>query len=250
MSTKSIVGILAVLLVLIGALVAIGQPWKGSTPPEPPPPPILTTKDLIKQHWKEILAAASAPPIGNPTAPYTMVEIGDFQCPECGKMEPVVKRLVEGSQGKVKLYFINFPLPMHPHAREAALASLAAADQGKYWQMYNMLYGNQDELILSEIEYNARSIPGLDTNRLAKDAVSEKEANKLMQQLQLDSNLQIVFTPTIIVTPSDGSDPSLYVGSKGQKGTPGIEALAAASPWGISHAQTASAPAPAAPAAP
>jgi protein-disulfide isomerase len=196
----------------------------------------------MKQHWKDILAASSAPPIGNPDAPYTMVEIGDFECPQCGTMEPIIKRLIESSGGKVKLYFINFPLPMHPHAHEAAIASLAAAEQGKYWQMYDMLYGNQDELIMSEIQYNARNIHGFNSSQFAKDIVSPKVNMKLAQQLQVVNNLQIEFTPTVIVSPSDGSDPVLYVGSKGQKGTPGVIQLAAAPPWDGVQAQTASAP--------
>ena len=233
MSKTGIAGVLGVLIVLVGIMFVISKPYATAPPPQPTPPPITLTKEAIQQNWKEILANVSSPAYGNPKAPYTMVEIGDFQCPQCGKMEPVVKALVDRSGGKVNLYFINYPIPsIHPHANDAALIGLAAADQGKFWPMYDLMYGNQDELIPTEIEYNARAIPGLDAKRLAKDAASSKDAAILGKQVQFLNHLGVQYTPTFLVNTPDGSHPALYVGSKGQAGTPGLMTAAQAPPWG------------------
>ncbi len=92
---------------------------------------------------------------GNPEAPVTVVEYGDFECPYCAAAAPVLRQLVEESDGGVRLIFRNFPLPsVHPHALTAALAAEAAGAQGAYWKMHDLLYTKQDRL-------DDRSLAGL-----------------------------------------------------------------------------------------
>lgn len=79
------------------------------------------------------------------TGEVQVVEFGDFQCPACGQAHPDVKKLNEEFEGKITFVFRNFPLPGHANARAAAEAAEAAGDQGKYWEMHNMLFETQSQ---------------------------------------------------------------------------------------------------------
>jgi protein-disulfide isomerase len=84
---------------------------------------------------------------GPATAPITLVEYGDYQCPYCGQAYPIVKELQERLGKKLRFVFRNFPLStMHPHAEHAAEAAETAGAHGKFWEMHDMLYENQEAL--------------------------------------------------------------------------------------------------------
>ena len=80
---------------------------------------------------------------GNPDAPVTLEEFGDFQCPPCGQFAVFVEELLREYDSRLRVVFRNFPLPAHEHAREAALAAEAAGFQGKFWEMHDTLYREQ-----------------------------------------------------------------------------------------------------------
>jgi protein-disulfide isomerase len=83
---------------------------------------------------------------GNASAPATLVEYGDFQCPACGLYFPIVEETYQAlGPEKVRMVFRNFPLPQHGNAIPAAKAAEAAAIQNKYWEMYELLYKNQKD---------------------------------------------------------------------------------------------------------
>src|ERR1700739_3953279 len=84
---------------------------------------------------------------GPATAPLTLVEYGDYQCPYCGAAYPVVKQLQKTLGNKLRFVCRNFPLTQsHPYARVAAEAAEAAALQGKFWEMHDQIYEHQDFL--------------------------------------------------------------------------------------------------------
>src|SRR5712692_383249 len=84
---------------------------------------------------------------GGADAPLTLVEYGDYQCPYCGAVHPVVKRLQHALGKKLRFVFRNFPLTQaHPYAMVAAEAAEAAALRGKFWEMHDFIYENQDDL--------------------------------------------------------------------------------------------------------
>ena len=84
---------------------------------------------------------------GNSAAPCTLVEYGDYECPHCGRAYPIVKRLQEHFGDKLLFVFRNFPLTRsHPHAESAAETAEFAAPQGKFWEMHDLLFENQDRL--------------------------------------------------------------------------------------------------------
>src|SRR5436190_5521689 len=84
---------------------------------------------------------------GAPDAPLMLVEYGDYQCPYCGEAHPVVKQLQKAFGKKLRFVFRNFPLTQaHPYALIAAEAAEAAALQGKFWEMHDLIYENQLDL--------------------------------------------------------------------------------------------------------
>jgi protein-disulfide isomerase len=86
--------------------------------------------------------------MGSPTAPVEVLEFGDFECPSCGQFanltEPDIRtRMV--NTGQVRMRFLDFPLAMHKNTWDASLAASCANDQGKFWEMHDQIYMNQDK---------------------------------------------------------------------------------------------------------
>lgn len=75
----------------------------------------------------------------------TVVEFGDYQCPACGQAHPHLKQLQTAFPGKITFVFRNFPLPQHKNALISAEVAEAAGAQGKYWEMHDKLYENQED---------------------------------------------------------------------------------------------------------
>jgi len=85
--------------------------------------------------------------IRNPSGAVTLVEYGDFQCPHCGRAHPILNELIERMGDDIRFVFRHFPLTQsHPDAQSAAEAAEAAAAQGKFWEMHDALYENQQAL--------------------------------------------------------------------------------------------------------
>ena len=84
---------------------------------------------------------------GNPSGAVTLVEYGDFQCPHCGRAYPIVEKLLQEMGDDIRFVFRHFPLSqIHPDAQAAAEAAECAAAQGKFWEMHDALYENQQAL--------------------------------------------------------------------------------------------------------
>jgi protein-disulfide isomerase len=90
--------------------------------------------------------------LGPSHAPITLVEYGDFECPNCKQAAPAVKLLLKRFNGRVRLVWRHFPLEeVHPHALQAALASEVAAAQDKFWPMHDLLFDNQQHLKVPQL---------------------------------------------------------------------------------------------------
>ena len=81
--------------------------------------------------------------LGNPGAKVTLVEYADFECPACAEYYPLVKQLANDYTDKILFVYRYFPLPQHANAIPTAKASEAAGDQGKFWEMHDLLFDNQ-----------------------------------------------------------------------------------------------------------
>src|SRR5258706_10695018 len=118
---------------------------------------------------------------GNESALVTLVEYADYQCPYCGSMYPVIKQLQKSLGKKLRFVFRNFPLiQSHPYAMIAAEAAEAAALQGKFWQMHNLLFEHQEELDPDILPSWAESI-GVDINQFAT-AITEGGVKKRIEE--------------------------------------------------------------------
>jgi protein-disulfide isomerase len=119
------------------------------------------------------IPVAGAPVRGPEDARITLVEFSDFECPYCSAAVKQVDLVMAAYPKDIKLIYKQFPLSMHPHAELAAEASLAARDQGKFWEMYEILFKNYRRLSSDTILAMAKEI-GLDMDKFKADLVSGK----------------------------------------------------------------------------
>ncbi|MBI2012365.1 DsbA family protein [Candidatus Curtissbacteria bacterium] len=82
---------------------------------------------------------------GDPNAPVKIVEFADFQCPACATAHPIIKKVVEENAEKSYFVFRHYPLSIHKNAKLAAQACEAAGEQGKFWEMHDLLFENQNQ---------------------------------------------------------------------------------------------------------
>src|SRR5881396_3195718 len=147
---------------------------------------------------------AEAPHIrGNPDAPVTLEEYGDFQCPPCGMFATFLGQLENEYDSRLRVVFRNFPLTMHEHAREAALAAEAAGLQGRFWEMHDVLYREQAAWSKAP---NARELfesyagtIGLNLEQFRKDMDGEKARERVDSDHALGDSLGIKLTPTLYI---------------------------------------------------
>jgi protein-disulfide isomerase len=104
---------------------------------------------------------AADPVRGNPTAPITIIEFSDFQCPFCARVNPTLAKIRETYGDRVKILWKDYPLPNHPQAPKAAEAARCAGEQSKFWEMHDAMFANQRALEVPSLKQTARAI-GLD----------------------------------------------------------------------------------------
>ena len=131
-------------------------------------------------------------------APVTVVEYGDFECPFCGRAEPVVRELL-AEFGDVRYVWRHLPLSdVHANALTAAEASEAAADQGSFWEMHDLLFAHQDALTPSDLVSYAAEL-GLDVERFANDLVAHSGASRVADDVDSADLSGVSGTPTFFV---------------------------------------------------
>jgi len=139
-----------------------------------------------------------APGKGNPNAPVVIVEFADFECPACGATRPVLDQLIEKNADSVRLLFKHFPLSMHQNAEKAARASVAALRQGKFWEMHAVLFENQTQLSVENVEKLAQQA-GLDLTRFRQDRDSEATADFVNRDRKQGESLDLQSTPSLFI---------------------------------------------------
>lgn len=144
------------------------------------------------------VAAGDDPATGPEGAPVTIVEFSDFQCPACGRAFPTVKQLLQRYQGKLRLVFRDFPLPMHPQAPKAAEAAACANEQGKFWEMHDRLFTNQQALQVADLKRHAAEL-GLDGARFDTCLDSGKRAGDWKADVETGRKLGVNSTPTFFI---------------------------------------------------
>ena len=136
---------------------------------------------------------------GPSNAPVTMVEYGDFECPDCGAAYPTVSELIQRMGDRMRFVYRYYPLvDMHPHAEHAAEIAEAAAAQGKFWEMYDKLYQNQRHLSDDNLMQYATSL-GLDTQRIEREMQNETYTKRIEEDLESGDASGLEGTPTFYI---------------------------------------------------
>jgi protein-disulfide isomerase len=135
---------------------------------------------------------------GDADAPVTVVEYGDYECPYCAAAAPVLRQLVDESEGRVRLVFRNFPLAdRHPYALTAALAAEAAGDQGAFWPMHDLLFTKQDRLRDADLRLYAEHL-GLDGERVIGEP-AQAYADRVEDDFAAGLAAGVEGTPTLFI---------------------------------------------------
>ncbi len=185
--SKRFLIILAVLVVLFGGFIWFSKAKKTKT---------STSGNSSAQATNHVSGA------GNKKV--TLTEYGDFQCPACGSYYPYVEQVRQKYGDDITFQFRNFPLvQIHKNAMAAHRAAEAASNQGKFWEMYNMLYSTQQNWTESSnvspiLESYAQQL-GLDMNKFRADVASEQVNGTINADINSGQSLGITATPTFFI---------------------------------------------------
>ena len=140
---------------------------------------------------------------GPADAPVTLVEFGDFQCPPCANLSDPINKLEREYGSRLCVVFRHLPLANHKHAREAALASEAAALQDRFWEMHDLLYREQSvwsKAADPRVLFNAYAgMLGLNIDRFRKDMESDQAKARVKSDEHQAAALGLANTPTIFI---------------------------------------------------
>lgn len=136
---------------------------------------------------------------GPDDADVTLVEYGDYQCPDCRRAHPVVKAVQERFGARLRFVFRNFPLSeAHPNAAGAAAAAEAAGAQGAFWAMHDALFGPPESLAESAILARASQL-GLDVERMSAELQSHTHAARVREDFLSGVRSGVNGTPTFFI---------------------------------------------------
>ena len=137
--------------------------------------------------------------VGPADARVTLVEYGDFECPHCGALHPIVLAARRAFGGNLRFVFRHFPLrSSHPHALAAARAAEAAGEQGRFWEMHDRLYRHQAALSDADLERHAREV-GLDLERFRRSLGEREHEVRIREDLASADRSGAKGTPSLFI---------------------------------------------------
>ena len=147
----------------------------------------------------EVEVASDDPVRGSPTAPVTIVEFSDYQCPFCRIVAPTLRKLVEDYGDRVKLVYKDLPIvTIHAQAAKAAEAAHCAGDQGRYWEYHDALFANQGTLDVPALKKYAAALQ-LDDAQFTECIDSGRHAAVVSNSLERARAMGLDSTPTIFI---------------------------------------------------
>jgi len=162
----------------------------------------LKTKYGVTTHFQPYrinVATEGYPSHGPADAPVTIVEFSDFECPYCQAMLGTIKNVQEAYGEKVRLVYRQFPLnSIHPNAQRAAEASLCANDQGKFWEMHDLMFEDQSGLSVGALTKKAESLE-LDSAAFETCLTSNKYAAQVKQDVMEGTVAGVTGTPAVFI---------------------------------------------------
>lgn len=201
-------GALFIPVLLIGALIIIAilmMSFSGNnrTAPAPGDGPAQIGKDTMSELRQKYDKLAES--IGNPDAPVTVREFGDYQCPACGHFAPTAERIRKEyvKSGKVRFVFFDFPLPMHQHAQAAAIAARCAGKQDQFWPYHDRLYATQAKWAeQSDPRSTFLDIAvetGVDSGQLKQCMAGQETLATIKAESDAGKAIKLRATPTVLV---------------------------------------------------
>ena len=146
-----------------------------------------------------IPVSASDHIIGPQNAPVTLVEYGDFECPNCAAAYPVIRNLVNSVGDRLRFAFRHFPITLrHDHAEKAAEAVEAAGAQGKFWEMHDILFEHQDDLDRESLVSYAQTL-NLDIERFRTELLEGTYSDRVYRDLASGEASGVSWTPTFFL---------------------------------------------------
>jgi protein-disulfide isomerase len=180
---------------------------------------------------EQVVSIGSSPVKGQTNATVTLMEFSDYQCPFCARhyrdvMPTLTTEYID--TGKVKFVMREKPIPsLHRNAMNASMAALCAGDQGKYWEMHNLLFDNQRELGDENLKAFAGTI-GIDTSQFNECLDGKKYQKQISEDIRLSDKLGMSGTPGFIVGLTDPKDPDKALMSEYIKGAKSLDSFKAA----------------------
>ena len=162
------------------------------------PKNVEKTDDAPKKQERKVVAIGEAPTLGPDDAPVTIVEFSDFECPFCSRGANTVKKVVKAYKNKVRLAFKHFPLNFHPFAKLAAQASMAAHQQGKFWEYHDILFANTKRLDRDSLLRYAQSLD-LEMGSFTEGMESSSLRVYVEEDMRQGSKLGVTGTPAFFV---------------------------------------------------
>jgi protein-disulfide isomerase len=203
-----IIIIVGVLLVALAGGALLMRPATPPTNIAQLPPTITSSSPEATSAPRPAANTSNIAPIthlrGRTDAPVLIEEYGDFQCPPCGFFHPMLKRLEGEYQTQLRVAFHHYPLrTLHKNADEAARAAEAAALQGKFWQMHDLLFEKQKEWTEAPVARTmflnyARTL-GLDLQKFTQDIDSMTVANRVLNDEKVGTRRGVTGTPTVFL---------------------------------------------------
>ena len=188
--TKIFIGIGLLTVLLFGGIVW----YSGQQNPDAP----VEASVLVRDDSQIMKASETS------TTTVTLVEFGDYQCPACAAVAPYVKKLVtKDFKGRINFVFRNYPLPQHPYALLTAESAEIAGDQGKFWEMYDIIYERQNEWVAAtstkETILGYAKTLGLDMEVFSKSLDENKYSAKINRDVQDGNSAGVDSTPSFFV---------------------------------------------------
>jgi len=144
-------------------------------------------------------------------AKVTIVEFSDFQCPFCGGAYPIIEEVMKAYPTTVRLVWKNQPLSFHANAYPSAEAAEAAREQGKFWDMYGLMFTHQAQLSAAKYQEWAKTI-GLDMDKFNQAIQQHRNKSRIDQDMKLAGSVGVTGTPTFFI------NGKMMVGSPGVNG--------------------------------
>ena len=193
-----IIGVIAVAAAILGGNVMVNTP-----------------QNIAQQHSGTVDVTMGSPILGSSSAPITIIEFGDYQCPQCDKWFKAIRPDIEDqyiNSGKASLYFVDLAF-FGPDSLKAAEATYCAGDQGKYWEFHNVLYSNQqginDGWANPDNLKSFASQIGLDKNLFDSCLDSDKYKNRVERNVLEAKRNGASGTPTFIIVGPGGTQKTI-----------------------------------------